>query len=206
MQGGVGSGGAVELEVHRILHQPTGGGRDHGLNVGVDPLLALLRSELPVLVEHLRAAGHHQASLQPHGSVAVGGQDVPQLLHMLVVHIAHWVMSSSSSVRVRFSMDEGLCTVHGADRGDEVPGEDGGEVARGQADVALLEVGVDPGLGAGEGLAGELGEGAAGVGPAAGTHGTELALCGLPVTLTLQHTCGISETELCVMCCVKLYV
>ena len=218
MQGGVGSGGAVELEVHHILHQPAGGGRDHGLNVGVDPLLAVLRSELPVLVQHLWAPGQHPASLQPHGRVTVGGQDVPQLLHMFVVHVAdqrgghvdseegHVVvlLGEGQVVRGRGPLhgagqhghvEEVVREVepHGSDGGDEVPGEDRGEVPGGQADVALLEVGVDPGLGAGEGLVGELREGSAGMGPGgAGTHGTQLAAGVLLVTLALEHTCGTS--------------
>lgn len=53
VQGGVSSGGAVELEVHLLLHQPPGGSANHGPDVRVDALLGLLCSVLPVLVDHL---------------------------------------------------------------------------------------------------------------------------------------------------------
>lgn len=62
--------------------------------------------------------------------------------------------------------------LHGANGCYEVPGEHGGEVDGVQTDVPLLEVRVDPGLGAGEGVAGELRDGAVGMRAGVGTQGT----------------------------------
>lgn len=78
--------------------------------------------------------------------------------------------------------------MQGANGGDEVPGRDRGEVSLFQADVSLLQMRLDPGLGASEGITGELGEVSAVVRCRSVTHRAQLAPGILSVSLAFQHS------------------